>query len=597
MKKVILLVMAVCMWYGAAAQDDGAGQQGGQNVRRERFGNNEGQNQQNGQGFPGFGGGGMGFPGGGMGFPGGPFGMFGNMKAINYFGVEFDRTPLKEADPVVTDINDSTSLYYVESTSFGQKVKIRYEGNKAVVSGDTENLKIEADGAELKITAKKASIEYEVSGKSTSGSLHIKSDYFTKIVLNGVDLKSESGEAIKVTGKAPVYLVIAKGSENRLEDKFREVEERQTGPFPMMMGLRKDEPVETEVVNGITMKKAVNRSDEKGKSTVDGVISTAGLLAISGQGSLTLKGHNKNGLKSKGHMVIRPGNVIHVEVTQGKGLNADGDIRLLGGVLNVDASDAGKDGIRSEESIYISGGRITVKSSGSDKSEGIEAKYNIQIDGGIVEVASFDDAINSGGNLVINGGKVYAAAVMNDALDANSNLVISGGEIVALGGSAPECGLDAAEEEGYEVYITGGTVVATGGMATRTSKLSTQASVICGLEKLDSAMVFSLEDEEKALLLFKSPRTYNGGGSIFFSSPEMKAGESYTVCKDNTSETTASFHGLWTGGKNNGTEVEIVDMLTMPYSQVGNSRMMGGMPMFGFPGNFEGNQSADKDEK
>ena len=594
MKKVILLVMAVCMCCGAAAQEDGAGQQGGQNVRRERFGNNNGQNQQNNQGFPGFPGGGMGFPGGGMGFPGGPFGMFGNMKAINYFGVDFDRTPLKEKDVIVTDRNDSTYLYYVENVTFGKKVRIHYEGDKVLVSGDTEGLKTANDGAELSITAPKANIEYELSGKSTAGSLHIKSDHPTKIVLNGVDLTSQAGEAIKVTGKSAVYMVVGKGTENRLEDQYREVAERQIGPFPMM-GQRKDTPVETEVVNGLTMKKAENRSEDKAKSKVDGVISSAGLLAISGEGVLTLKGHNKNGLKSKGHMVVRPGNVIHIEVTQGKGMNANGDIRLLGGVLNVDASDAGKDGIRSEESIYISGGRTTVKSSGTDTSEGIEAKYNIVIDEGLVEVASYDDAINSGGNLIINGGRVYAAAVMNDALDANSNLVISGGTVVALGGGMPECGIDAAEEEGYEVFITGGTVVATGGMATRTSKQSTQGSVICSVEKIDSATVYSLEDEEKALLLFKSPRSYNSG-TLFFSSPSLRAGESYTVCKNNKSEMKNAFHGMWADGKNNGEEIEIVDMLTMPYSQVGRAGMMMGGPMGGFFGNFGRNNKSDEEE-
>lgn len=505
--------------------------------------------------------------------------MFGAMGNIDQFGVEFDDTPLKEEDHIVTDRNDSTSLYFVENLQFDTTIRIRFEGTSAEVSGNTEGIEVKQDGAHLSVHTKKHNVEYILSGKSTDGSLLVKSDHAVKLVLESVDLTSQRGEAIAVSGKADVYVVLPKGSSSRLEDKFREVPE-QKGPFGMPIGsARKNEPTTYEVVNGMRMKKSENRSEKATESSVEGVLTSKGMLCLSGGGTLKVKGHNKNGLKSKSHMVFRPGNVVHVETTQGKGIGAKGDIRILGGVLNVDCSTSGKDGIRSDECIYIEGGRTTVKSGNIEGSEGIEAKYHIVIDGGKVEVASFDDAINSGGNLIINGGEIFAAAVHNDALDSNSNLVVSGGTVVALGGDMPECGLDAADEEGYGVYVSGGTIVAMGGMSSPCAKGSTQPSVVCGLESIDSAMVYSLEGPDGVMLEVTSIRNYPRMGTLFFSCPQLQSGKSYSIRKRGSdSSSLPGFRGL-TEGKaekagQNGEVIERIESLSLPYSQTGRQTVM-----------------------
>ena len=577
------------------AQDNDSRQPENRQQRQDGQPRSEKQDERR-NGFPGFPGGGFpdgqnggfpSFPGGG--FPGGPGGfpgmMFGAMGSIEQFGVEFDKTPLKEKDAVIANQNDSTSLYYVENIRFDTTVRIKYEDGTVKVTGETAGLDMKQDGAHLSFHTKNRNVEYILSGKSSNGSLQVKSDHPVKIVLDNVDLTSSRGEAICVTGKSDVYLVLSKGSKNRLEDQFREVPEPK-GPFGMpFANTRKAEKTEYETVNGIRMKKAENRSEKATESAVEGVLTSKGLLCVSGNGELTLKGHNKSGMKSKSHMVFRPGNVVNIETTQGKGLASKGDIRIMGGVLNVDCSTRGKDGIRSDECIYISGGRTTVKSGNIEGSEGIEAKYNIVIDDGVVEVASFDDAINSGGNLIVNGGKVFAAAVHNDALDSNSNLILSGGTVVALGSGMPECGLDSADEEGFGLYITGGTIIAMGGMTSPCAKGSTQPSVVCGLEQIDSAMVYSLADESGVVLQYEGIRNYSRMGTILFSSPQLKTGKTYTICKrkaDNTVPLTG-FHGLTaqTKGNRDGDVIETVESLSLPYTQVGRqSIMMMGPPPF-----------------
>lgn len=505
--------------------------------------------------------------------------MSGQIGSIDQFGVEFDETPLNEEDKVVHDSSDSTFVYYVENERFDKEVSITFKGETAEVEGLPSDVKLEQNGAYLKITSKGHKIAYTLRGKSENGGLHIKSDQPTKLELAGLDLKSNEGEAISVGGKSAVYVVLAKGSQNRLEDKYREVVKEEPS-FPWMMAQREEGPAETETVNGITMKKAKNRSKDKQKSTVDGVLVSSGLLCVSGEGELWLKGHNKSGMKSKGHLVLRPGNVVHVEVTQGKGLSSKGDIRIYGGVLNIDGSSSGKDGIRSEESIYISGGRTIVKAGGGSGSEGIEAKYNIVVDGGTVQVASFDDGMNSGGNLIINGGTVSVFALMNDAIDANGNLVINGGTVVASGGNMPECGLDAAEEEGYELFVNGGTVVATGGMVTRPSKSSRQASVIYQCERVDSGYVYGLVSESKPIMSFLNKRNYAQGGALFFSSPKLEEGKGYEIGRRATSPSDNVMEsGVKFSMKPKDT-IEKIEKLEMPYSQVGKVRTFG-PPMFG----------------
>ena len=485
-------------------------------------------NFQVGQG--GFPGGPGGFPGGFPGGPGGPGGfpfmMDVDFDAIKEYGVEIDKRKLDEGnEQIVTDKRDSTSVYFVENETFEHKVTIRFDGNVVNVEGLPSGVKSETVGADLKLTVKGMKICYELSGKSEDGSVHIKSDRPTKLILNGLDLKSESGEAISVTGKESVYLVLSPGSTNRLEDKFRDVEERSSFGVPSPFQRRDDLAEEDlEEVGGVKMKKALNRSKKLSESKVSGVLTSSGLLSLSGDGELTVVGHNKSGLKSKGHMIFRPGIVTNIEVSQGKGLSSKGDIRIYGGVVNIDGSSSGEDGIRSECSIYISGGRTTVLASGGEGSEGIEGKYNIIVNGGVVEVASFDDGLNAGGNLIVNGGKVFVASVFNDALDSNCNLVINGGEVTAFGGGVPECGLDANEEEGYELYINGGHVVSVGGRSTPTSVQSRQQSLIYSCESIDSGSVYGVYDNELELMRVKIVRKYDREGSFLFSCPEMKKG-------------------------------------------------------------------------
>ena len=118
--------------------------------------------------------------------------------------------------------------------------------------------------------------------------------------------------------------------------------------------------------------------------------------------------------------------------------------------------------------VLISGGTVAVTTSGHN-AEGIESKSTLDITGGEIIVNSYDDALNAASTLTVSGGMVYARATNNDGLDANGNCYIKGGLVYAIAASSPEVAIDANTEDGYKLYVQGGTIVAVGGLENNSS--------------------------------------------------------------------------------------------------------------------------------
>jgi hypothetical protein len=250
--------------------------------------------------------------------------------------------------------------------------------------------------------------------------------------------------------------------------------------------------------------------------------------------------------------MFRPGNMITVHAfPAGKGVNAKNELYILGGALNVNCSFSQDKALTCGRNMYIKGGHTVVMAAGSEASEGLQSKFLMQIDGGVVEVAAQDDAINSQGDLVINGGEVRAFSATNDAFDSNCNLVINGGKVFASGYGMPEGGLDCADESGYRLLINGGEVVAIGGRHSIPEKQSRQPSVQWRLDKLEDGKTYGIDGVSS----YKSVRAYQmGGATLLFSSPKLKEGKSYTLSID-------------------GEKKEQIESLKSPTENVGNMRM------------------------
>ena len=144
----------------------------------------------------------------------------------------------------------------------------------------------------------------------------------------------------------------------------------------------------------------------------------------------------------------------------GGGAAPDGGA-MPGGGGDDDADYSNPKGIKGVAGVTIHGGRISVTTA-NDGGEGLESKALLTINGGVLDLQCYDDAINSGGDLVINGGYIYAGSSGNDAIDSNGKIYMAGGVVLAIStAGASEVGIDTDDSDG--LVISGGHLVAIGG--------------------------------------------------------------------------------------------------------------------------------------
>lgn len=208
--------------------------------------------------------------------------------------------------------------------------------------------------------------------------------------------------------------------------------------------------------------------------------------------------------------------------------------------------------------VEINGGNINVVTTGqpyegrsdSDPScspEGIEAKADLTINAGTITLKTTDDSINAGGNIVINGGAIYACSSLNDAIDANgkNGITINGGVVVAIGSSGAECAFDC---DNAPLTINGGYVLGFGGSNyTAPSASGKQTTLVLGgssFGSADSSLAIT-DSNGKAVFVYTLPNA--GRELMILSSPELKTGTSYSVKTETTVETGSAsrFHNLY----------------------------------------------------
>lgn len=156
--------------------------------------------------------------------------------------------------------------------------------------------------------------------------------------------------------------------------------------------------------------------------------------------------------------------------------------------------------------VVISGGKVKVTTTGKN-GEGIESKNYLNITGGEIYVNSYDDGINSAQDMTISGGYVYSRATNNDGLDANGDLYINGGLVYAIGARSPELAIDANSEEGKKVYINDGVVIAVGGI--ENARVINQPYIQSSSISSNTWYTVTYGDDAVA---FKTPTISTGGG-------------------------------------------------------------------------------------
>ena len=246
-----------------------------------------------------------------------------------------------------------------------------------------------------------------------------------------------------------------------------------------------------------------------------------------------------------------------------KALKAGTFLTIMGGSFTIDAQEdavhsnaiainggsltiaAGDDGIHADDSMLIANGLISITSS----YEGVEG-LRVDITGGEVDIVSSDDGLNvAGGNdssggggndmfavtqgarFIISGGTVHIDA-SGDGLDTNGSGYITGGEVTVAG---PTSNGNGALDYNGEFVITGGTLIAVGssGMPQAPSNGTTQPSIAGNLDSAQEAntTLTLIDASGKTLMTYTPNKAYQ---FVAFSSPELKAGETYTIAVNGT---------------------------------------------------------------
>lgn len=571
------------------------------------------------------------FNGGGT-TPGGQGGSNATGDDLEAFDISFDTSALSETEVIPSDENDESYSDYVENSTFSRQVTITFDGTSASVTGSTDGVDVTIDGANVTVVNGNKEMEFILTGTTTNGSFKSYSDYKFKITLNGVSITNPTGPAINNQSHKRTFVELASGTTNSLTDgdTYTGIPEEEdckacffsegqlifggagtlniTGNYKN--ALCSDDYVRMRPGNVIN----VTATKSNGIKTNDGVYINGGVLNVnvtgtaakgissdahveidggrttiitSGNGEYDSDEKDTNacaGIKADSIFTMNSGELyLKSTGSGGKGINSDQTVTFNGGTVKIlttgsrytyGSLHSSAKGIKGDGDVVINDGSIKVRASGGEGSEGIESKSNITINGGTMEVSSYDDALNVSNKsyaLKITGGNVYAYSTNNDAIDSNGSITISGGVVIAAGASQPEGGIDC---DNSAILINGGVVIGLGGENSSISSSSSQVSLVSG-NQVSAGTIMAVTCGNNNVLAYKVPRTFS---QMIISSPSLSKGSSWSILSGASVSGGTTFHGLTTGGSTSGGSSVASGTLssTVNYSNTSSSGMGGG---------------------
>ena len=350
-------------------------------------------------------------------------------------GIELDYSALDEADDIpVTDENDSAYNDYVENSPWNKVIYINFDGETPSINGKVTGVSVMTEGNHVTVMNMSGPVQFVVSGQTSDGSIKFYGDKRFQILLNGAEITNPHGAAINNQGSKSLYVVLAEGQVNRLQD----------GPDYTM----------------------VDEEDQKA------ALFSEGQIIFSGKGQLDVIAEGRGGIRSDDYIRIRPGVKINIYSSALDGLRANDGIILDGGAINIETTGAGAKGVRSGGEMSINGGRLVAISHGDtrigwtdegdadttacaalvcdtlvtvnagilklkatgDGGKGINAKQDMVIKGGTLQAVAYGTremkkpkGVNIDGNFTISGGYFYSYSKRSDPLDVTGTITVAPG--------------------------------------------------------------------------------------------------------------------------------------------------------------------------
>ena len=295
-------------------------------------------------------------------------------------------------------------------------------------------------------------------------------------------------------------------------------------------------------ITGGTINSTINGAASKAIKAESNLHITGGSIS----GTVSGGGETKNnessacaGIKCGGNVVIDGGTFnLNATGAGGKGMSLDGTLVINDGNITISTSGGrykygsssssalrcSPKGIKCDGNITINGGTIKVTTTGGMSgsstgggggpsqnetgAEGIESKAIMTINGGYIEISSYDDGLNCSSTMYLKGGYLYVVATGNDAIDSNGNMYVSGGKIFCYGS---EEGFDANTEGGAKLYIQSGACFMAIGASMGALENNAQISQTCKQASVSGNTWHALYDGNSVAFAAITP-TFSGGG-------------------------------------------------------------------------------------
>ncbi|MDO5481095.1 MAG: carbohydrate-binding domain-containing protein [Candidatus Saccharibacteria bacterium] len=346
---------------------------------------------------------------------------------------------------------------------------------------------------------------YTITGTTENGYVYTETEDEVKIILENAEIKNPSGAAIQIMGNGNTEIVV--NGENSVEGNLVNASE-------------------TEAVSAAIYAKAdllisgdgnlVISSNYHGIKTCDDFELRSGSLtitanedAINNNDSIEISGGKivakagDDGLHTDGKLVITGGEVEISEATEGLEGNI---INLEGGKVSIVAKDDGVNAVNSDETL--------------DEFAAGDGELNIL--GGEIYVNAGGDGLDSNGSITISGGKVYVDGPTNNgngAMDYNGEFKITGGEIIAVGSAGMATNATSAEQVSMLINLSGNysgklqVVDAKGDVVVEFSPTKTYQSVLVSSPSLKIGETYRVLADGKEAGNISVEQNITGGGS------------------------------------------------------------------------------------
>lgn len=454
--------------------------------------------------------------------------------------------------PVSLYRKDIGQISYLPASECPTKVKIAYDGEQVQIENPyfLQGVSFVTDGAYVTLTNDNTTSELTtvLSGYTADGGFTYVGQYKTTIELAGLELTSLRGAAIDIDCGKRIALEVKKETINTLTDAPNGT---QKAALYCKGHLELDKAgtlnITGKAAHALAAKEYIKLKKSEGHLNILGAVKD-GIHCkqyFVGNGfEVTIGGVGDDGLQTEldgqpndaeiadGSILINDGNYLITNSTNGwkegtethtaKGINAAGNMELLGGNLNISTSGTGGKGIKVagtytqgtpegdgptlsitttgsrystgggggggwpggpgggpgggssgssakalkvQGALTIYGGNTLIQTS-KDGAEGLESKTQVTIAGGTHYLKCYDDCISCSKIVEFTGGNTVCFSNGNDAVDSNYGkkgaIAIAGGNVFAYTTKgSPEEGLD-CDNNSY-ITISGGIAVSAGG--------------------------------------------------------------------------------------------------------------------------------------